>query len=93
MMNIKKIMSKLPFMRRKMERMKFTTLLTHIFDTSDDEIACDECYEFMEEYAEFLMHAKKNQENGYCEVVRHLEKCMDCGEVFETFLKAIKSVG
>jgi hypothetical protein len=62
-----------------------------IMSTRADEIACDECFEQLDHFAELSL-AGKSAEEALPLVKRHLDTCTDCREEFEVLLKALHKV-
>jgi len=61
-----------------------------IANTSDDEIGCDDCFEFIDIFVESELHGK-NPAEAMPLVEEHLNHCMNCREEFEALLDAIKA--
>ncbi|MBL7163565.1 MAG: hypothetical protein ISS57_13270 [Anaerolineales bacterium] len=61
-----------------------------IANTSNDEIGCDDCFEFIDIFVESELHGKNPAEAMHL-VEEHLNHCMNCREEFEALLDAIKA--
>lgn len=59
--------------------------------TRPDEIACDECFEQLDQFAEQVLDGKPAAE-AMPLVEDHLNRCTDCREEFEALLEAMKSL-
>lgn len=78
-------------MEKVKAKMKFKKMLETIEKSREDEFTCDDCFEFMDVYAETIVEKNRSTDEGTNGLVRdHLEKCMDCGEIFETYVLALK---
>lgn len=65
--------------------------MIHMVDaTADIEIACEEAYRLLDEYADMLL---RGEDPGVLlpRVKHHLEMCMDCREEFEMLLSALRA--
>lgn len=67
-----------------------TMLLRMVFGTRPEEIACDECFEQLDRFAEMML-VGKNAAEAMPLVRTHLEHCRDCREEFEALLERLKS--
>ena len=61
-----------------------------IASTRDDEIGCDDCFEFIDIFVESELQGK-NPAEAMPLVEAHLNRCMNCREEFEALLEAIKA--
>lgn len=77
-------------MKRKKERMKFGMMVKNTYNTFDSEFTCDDCYEYMEEFAEYTLFGGPQRNGHLTRVQDHLEKCMDCDEIYKTLIEALK---
>ncbi len=59
--------------------------------TSSDEIACDECFDSMDRFAEANLTGL-DAATALPLVARHLAMCPDCGEEFEALLTALTAM-
>jgi hypothetical protein len=66
-------------------------MINSIAMTRPDEIACDECFEQLDKFAEQVLEGKPAAE-AMPLVEDHLNRCMDCREEFEALLEAMKSL-
>jgi hypothetical protein len=88
------ILFKLMFSRRARNAMKQTArikgMIKIINATGDSEIACEEAYRLLGEYADMLL---RGEDPGALlpQVKHHLEMCMDCREELEMLLSALRS--
>jgi hypothetical protein len=76
-------------MQRKKDRMKFDMMVKNTYNTFEGEFTCDDCYEYMEEFAEHTLFGEPKNEHIHL-VEDHLEKCMDCDEIYKTLIEALK---
>jgi hypothetical protein len=85
---------KLMFSRRARRTMKELVRLKGMINmvdaTAENEIACEEAYRLLDEYAEIVLRGK---DPGALlpQVKYHLEICMDCREEFEALLSALRA--
>ena len=78
-------------MKKRMERKKAFMLVKSVVDSYEGEFLCDDCVEFMEQYAEAVLEKRDLSEQE--DLVRdHLDKCMDCREIFDTLVVALQAV-
>ena len=66
-------------------------MVNSIVMTRPDEIACDECFEQLDIFAEQMLVGKPAAE-AMPLVEDHLDRCKDCHEEFEALLEAVKSL-
>lgn len=84
---------KLLFLRRtrraveEVERLK--RMINMVDSTEDIEIACEEAYRLLDEYADMLLRGE-DPAALLPQVKHHLEICMDCREELETLLAALR---
>lgn len=88
------MLTKLLFLRRtrraveEIERLK---RMIHIIDsTADIEIACEEAYRLLDEYADMLLRGE-DPAALLPQVKHHLEICMDCREELDVLLAALRA--
>jgi hypothetical protein len=85
---------KLMFSRRARKTMKQVMRLKGMINmvdaTADIEIACEEAYRLLDEYADMLL---RGEDPGVLlpQVKHHLEMCMDCREELEMLLSALRA--
>ena len=77
-------------MQRKKDRMKFDMMVKNTYNTFEGEFTCDDCYEYMEEFAEHTLFGELEKNGHLTRVKDHLEKCMDCDEIYKTLIEALK---
>lgn len=72
-------------------------MLRNVSHTVDHEFGCDQCFELMDFFADELRSGRYREVSNPHEhtdelalVQDHLEKCMDCHEMFHALLVAIK---
>lgn len=88
------MMFKLMFSRRARKAMKqmarIKGMINMVDATADSEIACEEAYRLMDEYADMML---RGQDPGALlpQVKHHLDLCMDCREEFEMLLSALRA--
>jgi hypothetical protein len=63
-----------------------------ILTAHPDEIACDECFEQLDRFAEEVLTGKDPTE-AMPLVQDHLERCGCCREEFEALLNALRALG
>ncbi|MBC8509887.1 MAG: hypothetical protein ISR58_13070 [Anaerolineales bacterium] len=61
-----------------------------IATTTDKEIGCDDCFEFVDIFVESQLQGK-NPAEAMPLVEAHLNRCANCHEEFEALLVAIKA--
>ncbi len=61
-----------------------------IASTRDEEIGCDDCFEFVDIFVEAKLQGK-NPEEAMPLVEAHLNRCANCQDEFEALLDAIKA--
>ena len=77
--------------RQAMKHMKRLKGMIGMVDaTADIEIACEEAYRLLDEYADMLL---RGEDPGVLlpQVKHHLELCMDCREELEMLLSALQA--
>jgi hypothetical protein len=57
--------------------------------TAESEIACEEVYRLLDEYADLLIRGE-DPAALYPQVEHHLEMCLDCREELEALLQALR---
>jgi hypothetical protein len=65
-------------------------MVNSIITTRPDEIACDECFEQLDQFAERMLEGKSAAE-AMPLVQDHLDRCEACREEYEALLEAVKS--
>jgi hypothetical protein len=85
---------KLMFSRRARRAMKEMVRLKGMINmvdaTADIELACEEAYRLLDEYADMLLRGE-DPEILLPQVKHHLEMCMDCREEFDMLLSALRA--
>jgi hypothetical protein len=77
--------------RRAMkEMMRLKGMIKMVDATADIELACEEAYRLLDEYADMLLRGE-DPEVLLPQVKHHLEMCMDCREEFEMLLSALRA--
>lgn len=66
------------------------TLIKIAFNSREDEIGCDDCFDKLHSFAELKL-AGKSAEEAMPLVEDHLNRCGECKEEFEVLLEALKS--
>ena len=74
----------------KIQEKKLKNFVTLIANTTPDEIACDDCYEHMNRFADMLQDGK-DPAKVLPLVQQHLEMCMLCGEEFDALVEALEA--
>lgn len=67
-----------------------TRLLRQIAQTPVTEIACDEAYHFMDQFAERVARGEEAS-RLMPQVQQHLDRCPDCREEFDVLLRALNA--
>lgn len=76
--------------RRAVEEIERLKRMIHIIDsTADIEIACEEAYRLLDEYADMLLRGE-DPAALLPQVKHHLEICMDCREELDVLLAALQ---
>jgi len=75
----------------ELELQKYKQLIRAIAISHPDEIACDECFEQLDIFAEVTL-AGKNVTEAMPLVQDHLDHCRDCREEFEALLVALSAI-
>jgi len=83
--------AKNPHKKIKLDLPTLKQMVHEVMTTDLKEITCGECYEELDQYAEFVL-AGKDVSAAMPLVKQHLEHCPDCREEFEMLLNAIQSV-
>jgi len=77
--------------RRAVEEIERLKRMIHIIDsTADIEIACEEAYRLLDEYADMLLRGE-DPAALLPQVKHHLEICMDCREELDVLLAALRA--
>ena len=77
--------------RRAMkEMMRLKGMIKMVDATADIELACEEAYRLLDEYADMLLRGE-DPEVLLPQVKHHLEMCMDCREELEILLSALRA--
>ena len=66
-------------------------MVNSIATTGPDEIACNECFDQLDQFAEQML-AGKSAAEAMPLVQDHLDRCKGCREEFEALLEAVKSL-
>lgn len=62
-----------------------------IMTTREDEIACDECFDLLDQFAELAFQGKDPSVIMPL-VQHHLEHCVECKEEYDLLMKSLRSV-
>jgi hypothetical protein len=73
----------------RLERGDVVKLVRVIADTHETEIGCDECFEWLDSFAE-AEHSGVEASAAMPLVGDHLDKCADCRSKFEALLTALR---
>jgi len=77
--------------RRAIQEVERLKRMVKMVDSTDDvEIACEEVYRLLDQYAEILLRGE-DPAALMPQVKHHLEMCMDCREELEVLLEALRS--
>lgn len=66
-------------------------LVGMVLATEDEEMTCDECFAYVDHFAELTL-AGKDADEAYPLVQAHLNRCPDCRAEFEALLDAIRAL-
>jgi hypothetical protein len=66
-------------------------LLKAILSSRPDELACDECFDVVDTFTEFVLAARDPTE-GMPLVQDHLDRCPPCREEFQALLDAVQAL-
>jgi hypothetical protein len=66
-------------------------LVRSIIDTRDSEIACDSCFDKLDQFVELHL-ADKAPEQALPLVQQHLEDCQGCCQEYEALKEALESI-
>lgn len=66
-------------------------IIRSVAQTRPDEIGCDSCFEYMNEFADMEQN-KILQENAMPLVKDHLLNCNDCQEEYKALLNAMNAI-
>ncbi|UCB46156.1 MAG: hypothetical protein JSV25_01670 [Spirochaetota bacterium] len=66
-------------------------MIRGIVTTRKDEIACDSCFDKLDQFAEFVLEGKDASE-AMPLIQHHLDHCKDCREEFEALMQSLKSL-
>ena len=67
------------------------TLLQSTLETQDYEIACEECFDLLDMYAELLI-AQENPDAMMPTVKQHLNQCKCCAGEFEALMIMLEEI-
>jgi hypothetical protein len=70
--------------------MRLKGMINMVDVTEEVEIACEEAYRLLDEYADMLL---RGEDPGVLlpQVKHHLEMCMDCREEFDVLLRSLRT--
>ena len=68
-----------------MEKSKWQAFIEAVLETAENEIACEECFELLDSYADLLLENPKAAEIMPA-VEQHLKQCNCCGAELEAML-------
>ncbi|MBN1581142.1 MAG: hypothetical protein JXA89_10595 [Anaerolineae bacterium] len=75
----------------KLDTDTLKTMVQEILATHDDEIACGQCFEQLDQFVEMTL-AGKNAAEAMPLVQDHLQHCRDCREEFQALLIALRAL-
>lgn len=72
-----------------MKQRSFANMMRTIFNTADDDMSCDECYDQIDQYVDLL---RTGQDPGEVlpKVKRHLEQCRCCEAEFRALITILE---
>lgn len=80
----------LPRRRKKLEEVeRVKRVVRMVGATEDHEIACDEAYRLLDQYADTILRGE-DPAAIFPQLKHHLEMCMDCREELEALLEALR---
>jgi hypothetical protein len=68
---------------------RFTNIMRMIFNTADEDITCDECYDQIDQYVD-LLRAGQDPGEVLPRVKRHLEQCRCCEGEFNALITILE---
>ncbi len=69
--------------------MKLTDVVKTIFSTKNQDITCDQCFEYIDEYVDML-HAGQDPSEVLPQVKGHLEQCRCCEMEFQALISILE---
>lgn len=66
-------------------------MLRHIHSAEAEAIGCDDCYDLLDECAEFVQSGRSLEEM-YPQIKKHLDSCHCCSAEFKALLAALSAV-
>ena len=79
-----------PDRRRVVKDVERVRRIVHAIEaTAESEIACEEVYRLLDEYADLLVRGE-DPARVYPQVEHHLKMCLDCREELEALLEALR---
>ena len=66
-------------------------MIRGIVTTRPDEIACDNCFDKLDQFAELVL-AGKDVSDAMPLIQHHLDHCKDCREEFDALLQSLKAL-
>lgn len=74
----------------KLTKDHLLTLIKAAFNSQEQELGCDDCYDKLHQFANLKLEGKSAEE-AMPLVQDHLERCGECKEEFEILLEALKA--
>lgn len=68
---------------------RFTNIMRMIFNTADEDITCDECYDQIDQYVD-LLRAGQDPGEVLPRVKLHLEQCRCCEAEFNALITILE---
>jgi hypothetical protein len=66
-------------------------MIRGIVTTRKDEVACDDCFEKLDQFAELVLEGKEASD-AMPLIQHHLDHCKDCREEFDALLQSLKTL-
>lgn len=74
-----------------MDALKINKIVQGIMNSRLHEIGCDECFAYLDIYADLLLEGK-DVGTLYPDVHDHLQRCRNCHEEFDVLMELLRGV-
>ena len=71
------------------QQKKFISIMGSIFSAEEDDMSCDDCFEYIDQYVEML-NAGASPQGVLKQVEHHLEQCHCCKTEMKALISIIK---